>query len=165
MAGCFSADGGAQFNSSGEESSSSAKNISTGQPTTFNQNQLPLSSEPTEHFVSSDDGGLNSSLPIQAESSVAAEIAQSEATDQSKSTTTIKTVTFNPKSKILEFEHSLEEYDPYFDISDTRDIDTKTEDGLVPINKEYSPKRLASNFGDQPVANFSSTISVQENKL
>ena len=164
MAGCFSADGGAQFNSSGEESSSSAKNISTGQPTTFNQNQLPLSSEPTEHFVSSDDGGLNSSLPIQAESSVAAEIAQSEATDQSKSTTTIKTVTFNPKSKILEFEHSLEAYNPYFDISDSREIDTKIEDGLGALNKDYPTKRIVSNFEDQSLAGFTSTVSVQENK-
>lgn len=202
----YGQESGAQINSSGEESPSSTKNISAEQPTTFNQNQLSLSSQPSDLFNnrekhstlkdSSDKGELDSSLatnplgmaalhfsesagqnthlPItdRVERSTGSSVdgsaeggvdtAQPEATDHSKSTT--KTVTFNSKSKILEFEHSLDKFDPYFDISDSREIDTKTEDGLGPINKDYTQKRIASNYGDQTMAGFSSTVSVQEDQ-
>jgi hypothetical protein len=52
----------------------------------------------------------------------------SETSDQ-KRKRPAKTVTFNTKSEILHFDHDLDLLDPYFDPSDRKKIDTKTEDG------------------------------------
>jgi hypothetical protein len=166
------AEESAQSNTSGEESSSNAPNISTEQPTTNNQNpQHPLQEEhsrlpsstlsqstSSNNVESNNNAGVDSSLSTQTESSIAAETAQPETTNQSKLTTP-KTVTFNPTSTILDFEHSLDEFGRYFDVSDTREIKTKTEDGLGPINKDYTP---VSNSENQPVASSSrNTLDVQ----
>ena len=149
-----------------EDINSSTNFNNTERPTTLNQNQLSMSSQPTEHSVGSDNSELASSsfsaaMQQEEEKNVAVETAEPKKVDQTKST---KTVTFNPKSKIFDFEHSLVEYNPYFDISDSREIDTKTEDGLGALNKNYATKWVASNFEDQPEATdeISSTTSVQE---
>jgi hypothetical protein len=149
-----------------EDINSSTNFNNTERPTTLNQNQLSMSSQPTEHSVSSENSELASSSSSAAmlrekEKNVAVETAEPKKVDQTKST---KTVTFNPKSKIFDFEHSLVEYNPYFDISDSREIDTKTEDGLGALNKNYATKWVASNFEDQPEATdeISSTTSVQK---
>ncbi len=195
-ASVLQAEESAQSNTSGEESSSNAPNISTEQPTTNNQNpqhpflpalpslpaqpvreggegwegeqsreehsRLPSStlsqSTSSNNVESNNNAGVDSSLSSQTESSIATETTQPETTNQSKSTTT-KTVTFNPTSTILDFEHSSEEFGRYFDVSDTREIQTKTEDGLGPINKDYAPFSKSEN---QPVASSSrNTLDIQ----